>query len=128
MSAVLGGQVEPAASPFDMQSPAVEMRTCQASVLRSMLETLKELVDTTNLVFDDEGLSIASLDSSHVSFVSVRVHAAGLEGELRTKRRTPPPCPRLRPARRPATRPPRPARRPCPQSTAATAPSRWASR
>jgi len=65
--------------PFDMTAPAVEMSTLQANTIKAMLEVTKELVDTTNFIFDEEGMRIGSLDSSHVSYVSVTINAGSLE-------------------------------------------------
>jgi len=86
--------------PFELAQPAVELRTVQASLVKSGLEVLSNLVDTVNWVFDEDGLKISSLDSAHVSYVSLELHASGLEGA--------PPAPCTHPTRASAGGSPRP--------------------
>ncbi|GJD06928.1 Proliferating cellular nuclear antigen 1 [Galdieria sulphuraria] len=56
-----------------------EARLTQASLIKKILEAIKDLVTDANFDCSPEGLSLQAMDSSHVSLVSMVLHAQGFE-------------------------------------------------
>lgn len=50
------------------------MRTLQASVFKTLVEALKELLIDTEFVFDASGMKVVSVDSRHEVLVHLRLH------------------------------------------------------
>ena len=57
----------------------LEVRTVQASAFKILVEALKELLTDTSLEFDEEGLKVVAMDTSHVVLVHLRLHADKFE-------------------------------------------------
>ena len=55
------------------------LTTVQGSAIKSVFETLKDLLNDVNFVFDSRGLVVATLDTAHVTFVSLRLSAENFE-------------------------------------------------
>lgn len=57
-----------------------EARLVQGSLLKKVLESIKDLVTDANFEADpQEGFKLQAMDSSHVSLVSLKLHANGFE-------------------------------------------------
>ncbi|GMI59578.1 hypothetical protein ScalyP_jg4699 [Parmales sp. scaly parma] len=56
-----------------------EARLTNGSVLKKLIEALKDLVTDANIDCSEEGLSIQAMDSSHVSLCAVALRADGFE-------------------------------------------------
>jgi len=56
-----------------------EARLQQAGILKKILESVKDLVDTANFDCSPAGISLQAMDSSHVSLVSLLLRADGFE-------------------------------------------------
>ena len=50
-------------------------KTIQASVFKSIIEVLKEVISDTNITVDETGIKILMMDSSHSCLVSLRLDA-----------------------------------------------------
>ena len=47
----------------------VEIRTGQSSNIKTLFETLKDIITETNVIIDKTGLKILTMDSSHTVLV-----------------------------------------------------------
>ena len=57
-----------------------EARLAQGAVLKKVLDSVKDLVTDANFEADpQEGFKLQAMDSSHVSLVSLKLHANGFE-------------------------------------------------
>eukprot|EP01111_Echinosteliopsis_oligospora_P001820 TRINITY_DN1266_c0_g1_i1.p1 TRINITY_DN1266_c0_g1~~TRINITY_DN1266_c0_g1_i1.p1 ORF type:complete len:271 (-),score=63.02 TRINITY_DN1266_c0_g1_i1:159-941(-) len=56
-----------------------EARLQQAGILKKILESVKDLVETANFDCSPAGISLQAMDSSHVSLVSLLLRADGFE-------------------------------------------------
>ena len=57
-----------------------EARLAQGAVLKKVLDSVKDLVTDANSEADpQEGFKLQAMDSSHVSLVSLKLHANGFE-------------------------------------------------
>ena len=57
-----------------------EARIKQGAVLKKVLDSVKDLVTDANFEADPvEGFKLQAMDSSHVSLVSLKLHADGFE-------------------------------------------------
>ena len=52
-----------------MVSYALELQTVQASAFRILVEALKEILTDANFEFDESGMKIVAMDSSHTVLV-----------------------------------------------------------
>ncbi len=57
----------------------LEARLQPASVLKKILDAVKELVDNANFDCNESGISLQSMDSSHVALVGLLLRANGFE-------------------------------------------------
>ncbi|KAJ0083453.1 hypothetical protein Patl1_31175 [Pistacia atlantica] len=57
----------------------VELRLVQGSLLKKVLEAMKDLVNDANFECSAIGLSVQAMDSSHVSLVSMLLRSEGFE-------------------------------------------------
>ncbi|EJT98289.1 proliferating cell nuclear antigen [Dacryopinax primogenitus] len=55
----------------------LEARLQQASILKKLLDAIKELVTDANFECDEEGLKLQAMDNSHVALVAVELQADG---------------------------------------------------
>jgi proliferating cell nuclear antigen len=56
-----------------------EARLTNGSILKKLIESLKDLVNDANIDCSEEGLSIQAMDSSHVSLCAVALRADGFD-------------------------------------------------
>lgn len=57
----------------------LEIKTVQASAIKILIEALKELLTETCIEFDETGLKIIAMDTSHVVLVHLRLEAKHFE-------------------------------------------------
>lgn len=62
-----------------MVNYALELQTVQASAFRILVEALKEILTDANFEFDDSGMKIVAMDSSHTVLVHLRLNANNFE-------------------------------------------------
>ena len=55
------------------------LQTVQSSAIRNLFETLKDVLCDTNIVFDQTGLKILTMDNNHCVLVSVKLQASAFE-------------------------------------------------
>lgn len=55
------------------------LKTIQGASIKSVFEVLKDLLNDVNFVFDSSGVHVATLDTAHVTFVNMRLHAENFE-------------------------------------------------
>ena len=60
-------------------SNILELQTVQASSFRILIEALKEILTDANFEFDENGLKLVSMDSSHTVLVHLRLNADNFE-------------------------------------------------
>ena len=53
----------------------LEVHTVQASAFRILIEALKEILTDANFEFDEHGLKLVTMDSSHTVLVHLRLNA-----------------------------------------------------
>ena len=56
-----------------------EVQTVQSSAFRILIEALKEILTDANLEFDETGLKIMAMDSSHTVLVHLKLNAEQFE-------------------------------------------------
>ena len=57
----------------------LEVHTVQASAFRILIEALKEILTDANFEFDEHGLKLVTMDSSHTVLVHLRLNAENFE-------------------------------------------------
>ena len=57
----------------------LELQTVQASAFRILIEALKEILTDANFEFDENGMKIVAMDSSHTVLVHLRLNAQNFE-------------------------------------------------
>lgn len=57
----------------------LEVKTVQASAFRILVEALKEILTDANLEFDESGLKIMAMDSSHTVLVHLKLNSENFE-------------------------------------------------
>jgi proliferating cell nuclear antigen len=62
-----------------MVNYALELQTVQASAFRILVEALKEILTDANFEFDESGMKIVAMDSSHTVLVHLRLNANNFE-------------------------------------------------
>lgn len=60
-------------------SNILEFHTVQTGAFRILIEALKEILTDANFQFDEQGLKIVAMDSSHTVLVHLRLNAENLE-------------------------------------------------
>lgn len=55
------------------------LKTVQGASIKSVFEVLKDLLNDVNFVFDSSGVHVSTLDTAHVTFVSLRLLAENFE-------------------------------------------------
>ena len=63
----------------------MEAKTIQANAFKTLIEALKEILNDANLEFDEHGIKIKAMDSSHTVLVYLKLEANKFEFEGRTK-------------------------------------------
>jgi proliferating cell nuclear antigen len=66
----------------------LEITTIQASAFKVLIEALKELLTDTNIEFDENGMSILAMDTSHVVLVHLKLNADRFETYKCTTKKT----------------------------------------
>lgn len=62
-----------------MTSYALEVRTVQSSAFKTLIEAIKELLVDTCIEFDETGMKIVAMDSSHIVLVHLKLAAEKFE-------------------------------------------------
>lgn len=57
----------------------MELKTIQANAFRTLFEVLKDILNDVNLVFDEKGVHLSTLDISHVTFIDMHLLSDGFE-------------------------------------------------
>ena len=57
----------------------LEVKTVQAAAFRILTEALKEILTDANFVFDETGLKVMAMDSSHTVLVHLKLTANNFE-------------------------------------------------
>ena len=57
----------------------LEFQTVQTAAFRILIEALKEILTDANFEFDEQGLKIVAMDSTHTVLVHLRLNAENLE-------------------------------------------------
>lgn len=57
----------------------MELKTVQASVIRILIEALKEILPDANIEFNSKGLKVITMDSSHTVLVHLRLNGSQFE-------------------------------------------------
>jgi proliferating cell nuclear antigen len=57
----------------------LEIKTVQASAFKILIEALKELLTDTDIEFDETGMKIIAMDSSHIVLVHLKLEAQNFE-------------------------------------------------
>ena len=65
----------------------LEVKTVQSGAFRILVEALKEILTDANLEFDQSGLKIMAMDSSHTVLVHLKLHSDNFEHYFITKDR-----------------------------------------
>ena len=63
----------------------VEIRTGQSSNIKTLFETLKDIITETNVIIDKTGLKILTMDSSHTVLVFLDLDESKFEYFLHVK-------------------------------------------
>jgi len=58
---------------------SLEIKTVQATAIKILIEALKELLTETTIEFDDSGMKIIAMDTSHVVLVHLKLEACKFE-------------------------------------------------
>ena len=53
----------------------LEVKTVQSSAFRILVEALKEILTDANLEFDETGMKVMAMDSSHTVLVHLKLHS-----------------------------------------------------
>ena len=62
-----------------MSNYALEVRTVQSSAFKTLIEAIKELLVDTCIEFDETGIKIVAMDSSHIVLVHLKLQADKFE-------------------------------------------------
>lgn len=57
----------------------MELKTIQANAFRTLFEVLKDILNDVNFVFDERGIHLSTLDTSHVTFIDMHLLADSFE-------------------------------------------------
>ena len=57
----------------------LELKTVQATAFKTLIEALKELLVDTCIEFDETGMKIVSMDTSHIVLVHLKLEASKFE-------------------------------------------------
>jgi proliferating cell nuclear antigen len=57
----------------------LEIKTIQASTIKSVIDAMKEILMDVNLEFDENGMKIVALDNTHIVLIHLKLHADKFE-------------------------------------------------
>jgi len=57
----------------------LEIKTIQASTIKSVIDAMKEILMDVNLEFDEHGMKIVALDNTHIVLIHLKLHADKFE-------------------------------------------------
>ena len=57
----------------------VDVRTVQASAIRILIEALKDILTDANMVFDDSGIKLIAMDSTHTVLIHMKLESSKFE-------------------------------------------------
>ena len=61
--------------PNDLSKYLVNVKTVQSGAIRILVESLKEILGDTNLIFDESGLKLIATDNSESVLIHLKLHA-----------------------------------------------------
>ena len=79
MSSAASGENAGASAPGTSSGYRLEIKTVQAVAFKVLIEALKELLTDTSVEFDETGMKILAMDSSHVVLVHLKLEASKFE-------------------------------------------------
>jgi len=62
-----------------MENYILEIKTIQASTIKSVIDAMKEILMDVNLEFDENGMKIVALDNTHIVLIHLKLHADKFE-------------------------------------------------
>jgi len=62
-----------------MENYILEIKTVQASTIKSVIDSMKEILMDVNLEFDENGMKIVALDNTHIVLIHLKLHADKFE-------------------------------------------------
>jgi proliferating cell nuclear antigen len=62
-----------------MENYILEIKTVQASTIKSVIDAMKEILMDVNLEFDENGMKIVALDNTHIVLIHLKLHADKFE-------------------------------------------------
>ncbi len=62
-----------------MDNYILEIKTIQASTIKSVIDAMKEILMDVNLEFDENGMKIVALDNTHIVLIHLKLHADKFE-------------------------------------------------
>ena len=68
-----------AVDPINNMSNCIEIKTIQSTAFKILIEALKELLTDTCIEFDQTGIKIVAMDSSHIVLVHLKLDASKFE-------------------------------------------------
>ena len=57
----------------------IEVKTVQSGAFRVLIEALKEILTDANFEFDETGIKVIAMDSSHTVLVHLKLHSENFE-------------------------------------------------
>jgi len=57
----------------------LEIKTIQASTIKSVIDAMKDILMDVNLEFDENGMKIVALDNTHIVLIHLKLHADKFE-------------------------------------------------
>ena len=57
----------------------IDVKTVQASAIRVLVEALKDILTDANFIFDDTGIKVIAMDSSHSVLIHMKLEASNFE-------------------------------------------------
>jgi proliferating cell nuclear antigen len=55
------------------------LKTIQAAAIKTLFEVLKDIINDVNVIFERDGVYMTTLDTAHVTFISMQLHGDNLE-------------------------------------------------
>ena len=55
------------------------LKTIQAAAIKTLFEVLKDIINDVNVIFERDGVYMKTLDTAHVTFISMQLHGDNLE-------------------------------------------------
>jgi len=63
----------------DVSNNILEMQTVQSGAIRNLIDNLKDVLTDINMIFDEEGMKIMTMDGTRTSLIHVKLDANRFE-------------------------------------------------